>query len=375
MIFTSDNGPWLNFGNHAGSAGPLREGKGTAFEGGPRVPCIWRWPGKIQPGSISTQMASTLDVLPTVAALTGAHLPDLPIDGIDIEPLLKGEEGASPRERFLFYYGGELRGVREGRWKRVYEHRTRSYVGVEPGKDGLPGPYAFPTVPDALYDLEEDPGETTDVSADHLDMVARLDALAEEARESLGDRLQGRIGSEVRPPGRVGFDRPVKVEHLAVGAQVSLANPPSPSYPGTGAPGLCDGRLGSRDHHDQHWMGWSGDDMEATIDLGGPWAVRRVGVDCLQAQGPWIFLPRSIEVTVSEDGNTWVEGGRVDLPLESEEEKAAVGVMVELSPETRSEPVRFVRVLARNQGPLPEWHPGSPEDAWLFVDEILVEGE
>lgn len=105
---------------------------------------------------------------------------------------------------FWFYYGHELRGVREGRWKRVYEHRTRSYVGVEPGKDGYPGPYAFPTVPDALYDLERDVAETTDVSAEHPDIVARLDAIAEEARAALGDRLTGRVGAEERAPGRRG---------------------------------------------------------------------------------------------------------------------------------------------------------------------------
>jgi len=202
VIFTTDNGPWLNFGNHAGSTGGLREGKGTAFEGGPRVPAIMRWPGRIAPGSTCRRMASTIDVLPTVAAITGAALPARPIDGVSLLPLLEGDPSANPRETFYFYYGRELRGVREGRWKRVYEHRTRSYVGVEPGRDGLPGPYAFPTVPAALYDLETDVAETTDVSADHPDVIARLDALAEQARAALGDRLTERDGAEVREPGR-----------------------------------------------------------------------------------------------------------------------------------------------------------------------------
>jgi len=293
VIFTSDNGPWLNFGNHAGSAGGLREGKGTAFEGGPRVPAIWRWPGRIEPGSVCSQMASTLDVLPTVAAISGAALPRGPIDGVDILSLLDGEDGADPRDNFLFYYDGQLRGIREGRWKRVYEHRTRSYVGVEPGMDGIPGPYASPTVPEALYDLENDVGETMDVAGEHPDIVARLDAMAEEARSALGDGLSGRRGSEVRPPGRRGFARPETIEHLAVGAQVTLYAPPSPSYPGAGAAGLCDGRLGTRDHSDGRWMGWSGTDLEAVLDLGGEREVRRVGVDCLRAQGPWIFPHRT----------------------------------------------------------------------------------
>ena len=202
VIFTSDNGPWLNFGNHAGSTGPLREGKGTAFEGGPRVPAIMRWPGRIPPAAVCERMASTLDVLPTLAAITGAALPPQPIDGVNILALLEGQPDANPRNVFWFYYAAELRGVREGRWKRVFEHRTRSYVGVEPGMDGLPGPYAQPTVPTALYDLENDIGETTDVSDLHPDVVRRLDEIAEVARATLGDRLTGREGAEVRAPGR-----------------------------------------------------------------------------------------------------------------------------------------------------------------------------
>ncbi len=374
VIFTSDNGPWLNFGNHAGSAGPLREGKGTAFEGGPRVPAVWRWPGRILPGSVSSMMASTLDVLPTLAAMVGAPLPEVPIDGVDIGGLLTGEEGASPRNRFFFYYDGQLRGVREGKWKRVYEHRTRSYVGVEPGMDGLPGQYAFPTVPDALYDLENDLGETTDVSAGYPEVVARLDALAEEARARLGDRLTGRVGSEVRPPGRVGFQRETTVQHLAVGSEVTLAVSPSPSYPGTGPGGLCDGQLGSRDHYDPRWMGWSGDDMEAVIDLGGLRTVSRVTVDCLRAQGPWIFLPRWVEVAASQDGREWIPAGKTEVPLEEDGEKAAVPVSVGIPQGLQGRSVRYLRVLAKNRGSLPDWHPGSPEDAWLFVDEIVVEG-
>jgi arylsulfatase len=159
-------------------------------------------------------MASTLDLLPTIAAITGASLPQKPIDGVNILTLLVDEETSSPRKQFYFYYTAELRGVREGKWKRVYEHRTRSYSGVEPGQDGFPGPYAFPTVPTALYDLENDVGETTDVSADFPEIVARLDAIAELARESLGDELTDREGSEIRPPGKRGFERSETATHL-----------------------------------------------------------------------------------------------------------------------------------------------------------------
>jgi len=374
VIFTSDNGPWLNFGNHAGSAGGLREGKGTAFEGGPRVPAIMRWPGHIAAGAVVSRMASTLDVLPTVAAITGAALPEKKIDGVSLLPMLEGDENANPRNTFYFYYGGELRGVREGKWKRVYEHRSRSYVGVEPGMDGLPGPYANPTVPTALYDLENDVGETTDVSADHPDVVARLDELAEVARATLGDGLTGRVGSEVRPVGRRGFDRAARVEHLAVGATVTLTTPASSFYPGKGPPTLTDGALGSRDHHDTCWLGFSRDDLEAVVDLGTPRSIRRIGLDCLRIQVAWIFLPRWVEFAVSSDGRRWQTVGRVEVALEVDQATASRMVEAEVSSEMRSTPVRYVRVRARNLGTVPAWHPGAGGEAWLFVDEIVVEG-
>jgi arylsulfatase len=369
VIFTSDNGPWLNFGNHAGSAGPFREGKGTAFEGGMRVPAIMRWPGRIEPGVVSRKMASTIDILPTVAAITGAPLPEATIDGVSILPLLEGDEAASRRDRFYFYYSGELRAVREGKWKRVYQHRTRSYVGVEPGNEGLPGPYAFPTVSAALYDLENDIGETTDASAAHPEIVQRLDALADSVREALGDRLSDREGTEVRPPGRSGFDRPETATHSAVGASVTLKTSPSPQYPGQGPSSLTDGKLGSRDHHDGRWLGFEADDLEAVVDLGEAKKVSRIGLDCLRAQVSWIFLPQSVEFAVSVDGDDWQTVHQAPVVLEANSRTATQRIEAEV----QAGPVRFVRVRARNLGECPEWHPGAGGKAWLFVDEIVVD--
>jgi arylsulfatase len=369
VIFTSDNGPWLNFGNHAGSTGGLREGKGTAFEGGPRVPAIMRWPGHIPPGSVCTRMASTIDVLPTVAAIVRAALPEHPIDGVNLLPLLEGNEEADPRTRFWFYYDEGLRAVREGKWKRVFEHRTRSYVGVEPGMDGFPGPYASLVVPAALYDLEADPGETTDVAAAHPDVAARLDTIAEAARVALGDELTGQEGTEVRPPGRRRFDRPDTVAHLAVGAPVTLMHAPDDRYRGDGAPTLTDGRLGTADFRDGAWLGFSGDDLHATVNLSEPTEIHRVGLDCLRAQGPWIFWPQWVEFAVSDDGSAWDTLGRVEIPLVEDRESAVRLVDIEFGPRH----AMYVRVHAKNLGRCPDWHPGAGEEAWLFVDEIVVE--
>ncbi len=203
VLFTSDNGPWLNFGAHAGSAGPFREGKGTEFEGGVRVPCVVRWPGRIPPGKVTDRIASTIDLLPTFAAAAGAALPRNPIDGVNLLPLLEGQEDANPRRTFFYYYAHQLRAVRKDRWKLLLPHRSRSYEGQEPGQDGFPGKYGELQVGLALHDLVTDPGERKNVAADHPNLVRDLQALAESARAELGDALTGRKGRGERAPSRL----------------------------------------------------------------------------------------------------------------------------------------------------------------------------
>jgi len=203
VVFTSDNGPWLSYGDHAGSAGPLREGKGTTFDGGQREPTLSWWPGRIPADTTSDEPAMTIDLLPTIAEITGATLPDHPIDGLDISPLLFGEpEATSPHEALYFYWGRHLQAVRSGRWKLHFPHGYRSLKG-EPGSGGRPGPYIQRCIDLALFDLKADIGETTDVKADHPDVVERLRELADQARGELGDSATDRSGSGVRPPGRV----------------------------------------------------------------------------------------------------------------------------------------------------------------------------
>lgn len=202
VIFTSDNGPWLLYGNHAGSAGPLREGKATTFEGGVRVPFIARWSGRIPRGRVCGELATTMDLLPTLARLAGAELPrDRCLDGRDIGPLLRGEPGArTPHEAFYYYWGRELQAVRSGPWKLHFPH---TYPRPDPpGADGRPGRYTELRIGPALFNLETDPGETRDVAAQHPDVVRRLEALAETARADLGDSATGREGSGVRLPGK-----------------------------------------------------------------------------------------------------------------------------------------------------------------------------
>jgi len=204
VIFTSDNGPWLNFGNHAGSAGGLREGKGTSWEGGQREPCIVKWSGVVPEGVINNKLSATIDILPTLAAITGSELPDHKIDGVNILSLFKGEKNANPRDYFYYYYRkNSLEGIRMGHWKLVLPHSYRSYKGVLPGNDGFPGKYAKDSTGLALYNLRRDPGEHYDVKELYPDVVDDIMILVGQAREDLGDELTGYEGKNRRSAGRI----------------------------------------------------------------------------------------------------------------------------------------------------------------------------
>ena len=202
VIFTADNGPWLAYGDHAGSAGPLREGKGTMFDGGCRESCVMWWPGKVPAGTRCTTPAMTIDILPTVAELIGAKLPDHKIDGKNIWPLIAGQEDAvSPHEAYYFYYGRQLQAVRCGKWKLHFPHGYRTLSGRKGGTGGLPAKYDQAKIGLALFNLESDIGETTNVADQHPDIVARLSKLGDEMRKDLGDNNMK--GSGVREAGQL----------------------------------------------------------------------------------------------------------------------------------------------------------------------------
>ena len=204
VVFTGDNGPWLRYGNHGGSAGPLREGKGTMFEGGYREPCLMRLPSRIPAGTTCDEFCTTMDLLPTLAKLLDVELPaERSIDGHDIWPLMTDVPDAkSPYEAFYCYYGRELHAVRDRRWKLHLPHSYVTLGDQDAGKDGDPVNYERRDMGLELFDLHNDVGETTNVAGQHPDIVARLSAAAEQARAGLGDMLTHSEGSAVRPPGR-----------------------------------------------------------------------------------------------------------------------------------------------------------------------------
>ncbi len=188
FIFTTDNGPWLNFGNHAGSSGGLREGKGTSWEGGQRVPFIIKWPGKTPAGTICNKLGCAVDLLPSFAKIAEAPLPQLKIDGVDISELWTGNQSAEPREEILFYFGkNHLNGVRKGNWKLVLPHSWQSY-NTAPGMDGHGGARIKMDVESPeLYDMMRDPGEQYNVIGSFPEKAAELMKTVEAARAELGD--------------------------------------------------------------------------------------------------------------------------------------------------------------------------------------------
>jgi arylsulfatase len=204
VIFTSDNGPWLSYGNHAGSALPFREGKGTAWEGGQREPFIIRYPGKIKAGTIIDVPVMAIDLLPTIAEITHSKLPEKTIDGKSVWKILTGETDESPQEAYFFYYRvNELFGVRYGKWKLYFPHTYRTMEGQEPGKDGLPGEYRMVALKEIeLYDLTTDESETTNVARAHPEVVEEIKAIADRMRTRLGDSLLGKKGNETREAGK-----------------------------------------------------------------------------------------------------------------------------------------------------------------------------
>jgi arylsulfatase A-like enzyme len=204
IIFTSDNGPWLSYGGHAGLQAGLKEGKGTSWEGGIRVPAIFTWPTKIPAGIIQDQAAMTIDILPTLAQLTGSKLPDLKIDGTDIWKLIEGKN-SELRPYYVYYNKNELQAVIYGKWKLVFPHVYRTIPqGIETRNDGIPVKYSYIKLErPQLFDLSIDKEESTDVSSQNPEILAKLNAFAAQARADMGDELTGKEGVGNRKAGRI----------------------------------------------------------------------------------------------------------------------------------------------------------------------------
>ena len=187
VIFTSDNGSRLQ--NQGGSNGDLRGGKGQTWDGGQRVPCIIRWPGKINEGEETDALATTMDFLPSITNLIGGELPSKKIDGIDMSELFFSNNNSSKRESFLYYNEDELEAIRYKNWKLHFK------------KEGK--------LINELYDLENDIGEEVNLYNENKEIVTELSSLADDYRKSLGDKFLDIKGEEVRPASRITNPKPL----------------------------------------------------------------------------------------------------------------------------------------------------------------------
>ena len=368
VIYASDNGPWLNYGEWGGSAGPLREGKGTMWEGGARVPCIMRWPKTINSGRINNKIAATIDIYPTIADIVGHKKFKNKIDGVSLMPILEELPEAEPRNELYYYYGKELIAVRKGKWKLVFPHTYRSYENVEPGKDLHPGPYGRGKAGLELYDLANDIGERVDLAQTYPDVVMDLEILGEKARSILGDKLTDRIGVESYDA-VCGFDPPLKIlENSAVGKSILMENYANKKYPGESKDALINGLGASINYRDPSWQGFEAEDLIATIDLGSITKINSVNVRFLQDQVVWIFLPKKVEIEHSLDGDNF------DMLYESYQDNdfSFDQNIYNYLVEPKGIESRYIRIKGYNLDQCPDYHPGAGRPCWLFTDEIII---
>ena len=187
VIFTSDNGSRLQ--NQGGSNGNLRGGKGQTWDGGQRVPCIIRWPGKINEGQQTDALSTTMDFLPSITKLLGGNLPSKKIDGIEMSDLFFSNENSSKRDSFLYYNEDELEAIRYKNWKLHFKKEDKLI--------------------NELYDLDSDISEKVNLYSSHKEIVSKLSTLADEFRKSLGDKYLDIKGEEVRPANRIDNPKPL----------------------------------------------------------------------------------------------------------------------------------------------------------------------
>lgn len=206
VIFLSDNGPWLSYSLHSGSAYPLKEGKGTSWDGGVKIPAIMKWKGKIPEGKIQLNPAMSIDILPTIAEITGAEEPVLPIDGKSIWSMVMDDSKKSPQDAYYVYYNrNELQAVIMDEWKLYFPHIYRTIAPNQQVRDdGIPINYEMIDLDEMqLYHIPSDPSERNNVINENPDILDRMIELAEIARQDMGDALLNKKGANNREPGKI----------------------------------------------------------------------------------------------------------------------------------------------------------------------------
>ncbi len=344
VVLQSDHGHSTEdrtFGG-GGDAGPFRGCKFTLFEGGIRVPSIISYPKAIPQNVTRHQMAFNVDWLPTLADYCGIDKLPENLDGKSLKKVIeKGK--ASPHEIFRWKSGASW-AVRQGDWKLIgYPQDPIHPELLNPDTDQL-----------FLVNLKQDSTEMTNLAASYPE---KTEALKQAY-------LRWEHANEEDIP-----TKRLQLKHKAIGQSIELKTTPHPKYSAGGATALIDGETGTRFFNDGFWMGFNGNDLEAMIDFHKMENFNQVSVGMVQDAESWVFFPKSIEVSWSEDGTSFSKPLiRKIEPLESLGRKSTQRITLQ----QEDMHGRFMKVVVKNSGVCPDWHVAKGEKAWLFIDEISI---
>lgn len=343
IIFQSDHGHSVEqraFGG-GGSAGNLRGAKMSLFEGGIRVPAIINWKGKIPKNQTRNQVAYSIDWMPTIAELCGIKMPK--VEGKSLVSVINNATEKSPHQVFRWKQGVSW-AIRKGDWKLMgYPNDNTKKAKLNPEKDLL-----------FLSNIKTDETEMTNLAAKFPEKVKEL--------------TQDYLTWEFAHPEDIPKAQKAQPS-LAKGKSIELKHAPHRSYKGNGATSLIDEQLGTKVFRDGFWLGFQSKDLEAIIDLGKTQPIEGITIGALQNAGAWIFLPKFIEVSFSDDGKTYSKLIQENIEPVND---ASRNFIQRITVQEENSHGRFIKIKIKNTAKCLDWHTAKGQPAWLFVDEILV---
>lgn len=343
IIFQSDQGHSCETRtfNGGGNAGEFRGAKASLFEGGIRVPAIINWPSHLPQGQTNNTASINYDWLPTIAELCGVKSIPAEVEGKSLLPIIDNP-GDSRHDSFRWKLGRQW-AVRQGPWKLLGNPTDPS------------GKYPIRGESDLMFlvNLDEDVSEKKNLAETYPDKVKELTELY----------LSWEFGNESDIPSK---EAPLK--NLALGSKIT-GSKPNQAFTKQGLSVLINNKRGTANIRDGEWVGIEKSDFSAEITLNKPTEVKTISVRCLQDLGSWIFLPTEIELRVITETGKEVFLGKLRRPSNYQKTEYKVHTFKFKTDQT----IRSLKVSATNQGQCPDWHPGKGGNAWLFIDEVIVE--
>ena len=343
IVYQSDNGysTEVRAFNGGGSSGPYRGAKSSLFEGGIRLPTIVSWKGNIPQNKVSNEFLLNTDWMPTLANLCGLENKKAPIDGVDLSSMLINPDQKSPRTSAFWKYGNQWV-ARDGKWKLIGYPKDTSHKGeLDLEQDAL-----------FLSNLEDDVSEMTNLASKHPEIVEKL----------IKKYVEWEYGSAEDVPKKV-----EKINHLALDASLKSTLGLQSKYKNIDI--LIDGKRGYLDFSSGQWIGQEGKDLEFIIDLKHEQEIKKITCGYLQNLGNWVFKPKQVSVSFSSNGKDFSESILLtDENLKNNKNTFKGKFSLEKSLKTR-----YIKINIKNIGFCPPSHEGAGSNAWMFIDEVIVE--